>query len=74
MSSLVRTRLRFDASSKMDFNFHHGPQKNEILKKQGQIAWLCFAFGLCLAIDFIHVESHEKNSLQKVEKRLSYDL
>ena len=30
VSSLVRTRLRFTASSKMDFTFPHGPRKIEI--------------------------------------------
>ena len=32
VSSLVRTGLRFSASSITDFNFPHGPQKIEILK------------------------------------------
>ena len=33
VSSLVRERLRFSASSKIDFNFPNGPQKIEILKR-----------------------------------------
>ena len=33
VSSLVRTRLRFTAISKMDLNFLNGPEKIEIFKK-----------------------------------------
>ena len=58
MSSLVRTRLRFSASSKMDFNFPHGPPKIEIWKK----------------LDPLHVKSSIKISPQKVEKRQSYGM
>ena len=44
VSSLVSTRVRITASSKMDLNFPHGPQKNDILKK----------------LDPLHVKSHQK--------------
>ena len=33
VSSLERAILRFSASSKMELNFPHGPQKIEIFKK-----------------------------------------
>ena len=49
VSSLIRERLRFSVSKKMDFNFPHGPQKIEILKK----------------VDLLHVKSHEKNFTSK---------
>ena len=45
VSSLVSTRLRFTASSKMDLDFPHGPQKIEILRK----------------LDPLHVKSYQKN-------------
>ena len=48
-SSLVRTRIRFSASSKIYINFPHWPQKIEILKK----------------LDPLHVKSHQKNFISK---------